>query len=171
MSQLKVSARSLLRERGFTASVVLTLMLGLGGCLAVFSVVRGVLLAPLPFPSPEQLARVWMTNPEQGFDKDIISYPQFRDWRDQSRDVFSSMAVLYGATASLSGAGSAQEIQGAQVSEEFFQVLGAGPQLGRVLAPGDYEVEITGRRAESLPLDLELRRRCGHRRPDDHAGE
>ncbi len=140
MSQLRSALRSLFRERGFTASVVLTLTLGLGGCLAVFSVVRGVLLAPLPFPSPERLTRVWMTNPQQGFDKDVISYPQFRDWRDQSREVFSAMAVIRGTVASLSGSGPAQEIPLSQVSEEFFQVLGATPQLGRVLAPEDFEV-------------------------------
>jgi predicted permease len=140
VSQLKQAFRSLYRERGFTASVLLTLMLSLGGCLAVFSVVRGVLLAPLPFPSPEQLVRLWMTNPQQGFDKDIVSFPQFRDWRDQTRDVFSAMAVVSGATASLSGSGPALEIQGAQVSDEFFKVLGAQPFLGRLLAPDDYQV-------------------------------
>jgi predicted permease len=140
VSQLRASIRSLIRERGFTASVVLTLTLGLGGCLAVFSVVRGVLLAPLPFPSPHQLTRVWMTNPQQGFDKDVISYPQFRDWRDQSREVFSAMAVISGTVASLSGSGPAQEIAISQVSEEFFTALGAAPYLGRVLDAGDYEV-------------------------------
>ena len=136
MTHLRSAARSLARERGFTASVVLTLMLGLGGCLAVFSVIRGVLLAPLPFPAPERLTRVWMTNPQQGFDKDVISYPQFRDWRDQSRDVFEAMAVINDSVASLSGSGPAQEIALSQVSEEFFQVLGANPLFGRVLAPG-----------------------------------
>ena len=139
MTHLRSAARSLVRERSFTASVVLTLALGLGGCLAVFSVVRGVLLAPLPFPTPDRLTRVWMTNPQQGFDKDVISYPQFRDWRDQSHDAFAAMAVINDSVASLSGSGPAQEIAVSQVSEEFFQVLGANPLLGRVLAPEDYE--------------------------------
>jgi putative ABC transport system permease protein len=139
VTHLRSAARSLVRERGFTASVVLTLMLGLGGCLAVFSVIRGVLLAPLPFPAPERLTRVWMTNPQQGFDKDVISFPQFRDWRDQSRDVFDAMAVINDSVASLSGTGPAQEIALSQVSEEFFQVLGANPLFGRALVPEDYE--------------------------------
>ena len=139
MIHLRSAARSLLRERSFTASVVLTLTLALGGCLAVFTVVRGVLLAPLPFPTPDRLTRVWMTNPQQGFDKDVISYPQFRDWRDQSHDTFAAMAVINDSVASLSGSGPAQEIAVSQVSEEFFQVLGANPLLGRTLAPEDYE--------------------------------
>jgi predicted permease len=139
VTHLRSAARSLLRERGFTISVVLTLTLALGGSLAVFSVVRGVLLAPLPFATPDRLTRVWMTNPQQGFDKDVISYPQFRDWRDQTRDAFAAMAAINDSVASLSGAGPAQEIAVSQVSEEFFQVLGANPLFGRVLAPDDYE--------------------------------
>ena len=115
MIHLRSGVRSLVRERGFSASVVLTLTLGLGGCLAVFSIVRSVLLSPLPFPAADRLARVWMTNPQQGFDKDVISYPQFRDWRDQTREVFSAMAVINDSVASLSGSGPAQEIALSQV--------------------------------------------------------
>jgi putative ABC transport system permease protein len=140
MLNLKSVLRSLRRERAFTAAVVVTLGLGLGGCLAIFAVVRAVMLRPLPFPSPDRLAIVWMTNPEQGFDRDIISYPQFRDWRDQSRDVFEAVAVHTAQFASLSGAGPAQEIRLAQVSEEFFPAIGAVPVLGRALAAGDFVV-------------------------------
>ena len=123
MTHLTSAARSLFRERSFTASVVLTLTLGLGGCLAVFTVVRGVLLAPLPFPTPDRLTRVWMTNPQQGFDKDVISYPQFRDWRDQSRDTFAAMAVINDSVASLSGSGPAQEMPSARCLRNFSRCL------------------------------------------------
>lgn len=89
VTHLRSAARSLVRERSFTASVVLTLTLGLGGCLAVFTVVRGVLLAPLPFSTPDRLTRVWMTNPQQGFDKDVISYPNFATGAIRCRRSFS----------------------------------------------------------------------------------
>ena len=137
---MRAAVRSLIRERGFTAAVVLTLGLGLGGCLAIFSVVQAVILRPLPFPSPERLSIVWMTNPQQGFDRDVISYPQFRDWRDQGAEAFEGMAVHYSQFASLSGAGVAQEIRLSSVSEDFFTVLAASPAIGRALSAGDYVV-------------------------------
>lgn len=139
MPHLRVALRSLLRERAFSTAVILTLVIGLGGCLAIFSVVRAVLLEPLPFPDPDRLTAVWMTNPRQGFDRDVISYPQFRDWRDQSRDVFSNMAVFSNQIGSLTTQGPARETRAIAVSEEFFALLGSSPLMGRTLEPGDFE--------------------------------
>ena len=83
-------------------------------------VVKGVLCAPLSYLHAERLALVWMTNPQQGFDRDIMSYPMFRDWRDQSREVFESMAVYSSQPAKLLAGASPEEVRMGAVSEEFF---------------------------------------------------
>jgi putative ABC transport system permease protein len=139
MPHLRVAIRSLLREPAFSAAVIVTLVIGLGGCLAIFSVVRAVLLEPLPFPHPDQLAAVWMTNPRQGFDRDVISYPQFRDWHDESRDFFSGLAVYSVLTGNLTTQGPAREARAISVSDEFFDVLGAQTAMGRTLDRKDFE--------------------------------
>lgn len=139
MPHLRVAIRSLLRERVFSAAVILTLVIGLGGCLAIFSVVRAVLLEPLPFPGPDRLTALWMTNPRQGFDRDVIAYPQFRDWRDGTRDTFAAMAVYSNPVGSLTTQGPAREARAASVSEEFFAVLGTAPMMGRAFDAHDFE--------------------------------
>lgn len=72
---LHTSFRALRRERAFTAAVCLTLAIWSWRCLAIFTVVKGVLFAPLPYLEAERLALVWMTNPQQGIDRDVVSYP------------------------------------------------------------------------------------------------
>jgi predicted permease len=135
---LRTSIRTLLRERAFTAAVGLTLAIGLGGCLAMFTLVKGVLYAPLPYLQAERLALVWMTNPQQGFDRDIVSYPMFRDWRDQSREVFESMAVYTTQSANILAGTSPEEVRMGIVSEEFFHTVGVANRLGRTFDPADY---------------------------------
>ena len=134
----RTTARALLRERAFTLAVGLTLALGLGACLAIFTVVKGVLFAPLPYPDAERLALVWMTNPQQGIDRDVISYPMFRDWRDQSRDVFAGMAVYSEQFANILSGAQPEEIRATAVSEEFFPTIGSRPLLGRTLEANDF---------------------------------
>ena len=135
---LRTSIRALGRERAFSIAVTLTLALGLGGCLAIFTIVNGVLLAPLPYHEPDRLVLVWMTNPQQGIDRDVVSYPMFRDWRDQSRDVFRSMATYSDRFANLVTASVPQEVRIASVSAEFFDTVGVRPRLGRAFAPDDF---------------------------------
>ena len=130
--------RALLRERAFTAAVGLTLAIGLGGCLAILTIVKGVLYAPLPYVQAERLTLVWMTNPQQGFDRDIVSYPMFCDWRDQSREVFESMAVYSSQSANILAGASPEEVRMGVVSEEFFHTVGVASRLGRTFDPGDY---------------------------------
>ena len=135
---LRTSIRALLRERAFTAAVGLTLALGLGGCLAIFTIIKGVLFAPLPYLQAERLVLVWMTNPQQGFDRDVVSYPMFRDWRDQSREVFESMAVVSSQSANILAGAAPEEVRMGAVSEEFFHTVGVTNHLGRTFVPDDY---------------------------------
>jgi putative ABC transport system permease protein len=75
----RYAARALRHSPGFALSALATLALGIGATAGVYGVVRGVVLAPLPYPEPEELVTVWMSNPAQGIEEDITSWPNFVD--------------------------------------------------------------------------------------------
>ena len=81
----RYALRMLLHHPGFTAVAVLTFALGIGVNAAVFAVLNGVLLRPLPYPEPDRITMIWMDNRRQGIREDITSYPTYRDWKEQSR--------------------------------------------------------------------------------------
>src|SRR5205823_14415381 len=91
MNDLKFAFRQLLKNPGFTAVAVLTLALGIGANTALFSVVNGVLLRPLPFREQERLVTLWESSPAQGVDQQAVSPPTFADWQAQS-GAFEEMA-------------------------------------------------------------------------------
>lgn len=121
-------ARLMAKRPGFTAIVVLTLALGIGGNSAIFSVVNGVLLNPLSFPHPEQLVAVHESKPS--FDRGAISYPNFLDWRKDNRS-FSAMAVGRQWSFSMTGHGDAARVSANFISSGYFAILGVRPLLGR----------------------------------------
>ena len=84
-SDIQYALRNIARKPLFYSVVILTLALGIGANAAIFTVVNGVLLQPLPYPHPERLMMVWTHNPRQGFDKDVGTYPNFEDWRRASQ--------------------------------------------------------------------------------------
>ena len=133
---LRFGVRMLLKNLGFTAVVVLTLALGIGANAALFSVVNGVLLNPLPFPQPEQLVTLHQSKPN--FETGAMPYPNFRDLRRENR-TFSAMAISRPTGFSLTGAGEAERVNAQFVTADFFTVLGVKPQLGRNFAPGEDE--------------------------------
>jgi predicted permease len=133
---LRYGLRMLWKNPGFTAVIVLTLALGIGANAALFSVVNGVLLNPLPFPQPEQLITLHQSKPN--FATGAIPYPNFRDWQKENR-TFSAMAISRGASFSLIGAGEAERVIGRRVSADFFSVYGVKPQLGRDFALSEDE--------------------------------
>jgi predicted permease len=126
----------LLKNPGFTTVVVLTLALGIGANVALFSVVNGVLLNPLPFPQPDQLVTLDQSKPN--FDMGAIPYPNFRDLQKENK-TFSAMAISRGFGFSLIGAGEAERVSARLVSSDFFSVLDVKPALGRAFAPGEDE--------------------------------
>jgi len=136
--------RALLRSPGFTAAAVLTLTLGVGATTAVFSVVRGVLLRPLPFEDAHELVTVWYRNPPQGIDEDIASYPNFAAWREGSGTLEHVVGVRTTRT-SLTGEGSPEEVTGAFVTRGFFEMLGVPPELGRGFRADESEGEGSAR--------------------------
>ncbi|MGH9834557.1 MAG: ABC transporter permease [Blastocatellia bacterium] len=127
---LRYGARMLSKNPGFALVAVIALALGIGANTAIFSVVNGVLLRPLPYPQPEQLAMVWLDNRRQNIREDITSYPNFVDWRDQNK-TFQGMAAVRNINVSLTGAGEPEELRGATVSANFFQLMGVAPAQGR----------------------------------------
>lgn len=100
LQDLRLGLRMLLKNPGFTTVVVATLALGIGANVALFSVVNGVLLNPLPFPQPEQL--VTLAQSKLNFDMGAIPYPNFRDLQKENR-TFSAMAISRGFSFSLIG--------------------------------------------------------------------
>jgi len=138
LQDLRYGVRMLAKSPGFATIAILTLALGIGVNSAVFSVVNGVLLKPLPYPHPEQLVALAESKPN--FDRGSISYPNFRDWQKDNHS-FSSVAVTRTDGFILTGHGDAEQIRGDFVSSDFFPMLGIKPLLGRTFLPGEDEVK------------------------------
>jgi predicted permease len=136
IQDLRYGVRMLMKHPGFTVIAVLTLALGIGANTALFSVVNGVLLNPLPFPEPDQLITLHQSKPN--FATGAIPYPNFQDWQRENR-TFSAMAISRRSSFNLLGVGEAEQVDGRWVSAEFFSVLGVEPALGRTFAPGEDE--------------------------------
>jgi predicted permease len=129
------AVRVLRRNAGFTAAVVLTFALGIGCTSAIFSLVNGMLLRPLPYQEPSRLVVLWERNASRGADRNVVSVQNFEAWRDRARS-FSSVAALVPAPMTLAGSPT-ERMTGAQVSASYFGLLGVRPMLGRDFAPGD----------------------------------
>jgi putative ABC transport system permease protein len=126
--ELRHSLRSFRRAPGLTAISVLTVALGVGAGTALFSVVKAVLLNPLPYPDAGRLVRVAEV---MGRSTDnSVSYPDFDDWRRQNRG-FTSMAAYDVGPLNAGGGESPQRVTVASVSEDFFDVMGVRPIMGR----------------------------------------
>ena len=125
---IRYAFRTLLRTPGFTLAAVLTLALGIGANSAIFSVINGVLLRRLPFPEPDRLVRLHQVGSEGG--PSVLSPPNFLDLQERSKS-YQATAAYYTAGFTLTGAGEAQRLDGAEVTSGFFDVLGVRPALGR----------------------------------------
>jgi len=126
--------RMLRKSRGFTAVAVLTLALAIGATTAIFSVVYGVLLQPLPYTDSNRIMSVFEVN--SGGTWSRVADPNFDDFRDQSRS-FQSIAKYHADIASVSGASEPTRTTVAAVSPGFLKVLGVQPILGRDFGAGD----------------------------------
>src|SRR6478736_3279879 len=128
---LRYGVRVLAKSPGFSLIAILTLALGIGANTAIFSVVNGVLLNPLPFHQPEQL--VSMFQKIKNFDNGSISYPNFKDWQ-RMNTTFAGMAAYRSTGFNLSGNGEPERLHGEMISAGFFEILGVNPILGRTFA-------------------------------------
>jgi putative ABC transport system permease protein len=132
LNDIRYGLRQLIKHPAFTIIAILTLALGIGANTAIFSVVNAVLLKPLPFPEPEQLIAVGMTDTRQKEQTELssLSYPDFFDFRDQNRTLASS-AVYRDRSFALTSDEGASSVHGVKASAEFFDVLGIKPKMGR----------------------------------------
>jgi predicted permease len=137
LQDLRYSIRMLAKSPGFTTVAVLTLALAIGANTALFSIVNGVLLNPLPYPRPNELVTLHESKPN--FNTGSISYPNFLDWQKENHTL-SSMAVSRSYSFSLTGLGQAEQIQGQFVTSDFFSILGVKPLMGRNFVSADDQV-------------------------------
>ena len=135
---LRFGLRVLRKSPGFTTVAALTLALGIGGTVVVFSLLDAVLLRPLPYAQPERLFRVFTLEGKRKAAMEASSYPDFRDWQRQSR-TFESMAACEGQAFNLTGTAEPERLEGAAITPGFFATLGIRPVLGREFTGDDDE--------------------------------
>lgn len=148
-ADLRHALRSLLKTPGFAAVAVLSVALGIGANTALFSVLRAVVLRPLPYAQPDRLAYLWMDNPGTQLADDVTSWPMFLHWRKHGTS-FERMAV-YGTTTAFNftGEGEPERLSGTLAGDQFLETLGVTPLLGRGFTaaeqvPGNDFVAILG---------------------------
>ncbi|HTX15233.1 MAG TPA: ABC transporter permease, partial [Candidatus Baltobacteraceae bacterium] len=150
-ADIRFGLRMLHKNPAFTSIVILTLALGIGANTAIFSFVYGVLLAPLPYQDASRLVVLNETTPRVG--NVSVSYPNFLDWRAQSRS-FSQMAYIEQVSFNLAGPGISQpeNIKGDSVSPNFLSMMGVRPLLGRDFEPSEANSGARGVLLLSYPL-------------------
>ena len=133
IQDIRYAARKLSRTPGFTIIAAFTLALAIGATTAIFSVIDGVLLKPLPFREPERVVRI--TNLRDG-NRMVSSVPDFVDFRTQTKS-FSSMAAIDNQPMNLTGGSEPERVASARVSASFWSLLGVTPAVGRGFAPNE----------------------------------
>lgn len=152
---LRFALRRAALRPGFTAAALLTIALGIGATTALFSVVRAVLLRPLPYPEPERVVVLWnMLYPD---DETWLSWREIVEYRRASH-AFTELAAFTDFAANLTGAGEPERVVAASVTADGFTVLGAAPLLGRTFTADE---EVPGREQVVLLGEALWRRRYG----------
>jgi putative ABC transport system permease protein len=130
-NDLRFGLRQLVKSPAFALTAILTLALGIGATTAIFSVVKAVLLAPLPYNNPGRIVAVWTANAAQGGQPLPSTAGDFAIWKQRS-GVFEDLAPSYDNEQTLTGQGSPQFLIGYAVSASYLRILGVAPQLGRL---------------------------------------
>ncbi len=134
LQDLRYTFRILAHSPGYTLAALITLALGIGANTTIFSVVNQVLLQPLPYREPDQLVMIWGKNPALGSEMDLVSPADFADM-DARNHVFEGMAASRDAGYSLTGEGDPETITAYRFSNDFFDLMGVAPALGRTFLP------------------------------------
>src|SRR5690349_23204865 len=138
LRDVRYSLRALRKTPAFTAGAVLTVALTVGATTAIFSVVYGVLLRQLPYRGVERVFWIWSDQP--GRDRTPFNVPDFIDYRDSTR-ALSGFAGFFASSANLSDEAAAERVQGIRATPNLFEVIGARPEIGRLLQPQDAQRE------------------------------
>src|SRR5687768_6354862 len=136
ISDLRYALRSLARSRGFALAVVLTLGLGIGANTAIFSVVRGVLLKPLPHRDGERLVYLRHSITGPGGENILFSVPEILDFRNDAKTL-NGIAEYSNMAYTLQGERDAVRVNVGLVTGNYFQIMGLSPVVGRLLNDGD----------------------------------
>jgi putative ABC transport system permease protein len=137
LQDLGYALRSARQRPGFTIATLVTLALGIGATTAIFSVVEGVLLRPLPYAEPDRLVVFGQVGPDAPATAvGAVSHLNFLDWREQSTS-FEAMALYSRANMTVTGMGDAEMVPGGQVTADFFRVFGAQPVIGRTFTSAE----------------------------------
>jgi predicted permease len=132
---VKLAVRSLRKAPTYSIAAVAALALAIGANTALFSIIEATLLRPYPYPHPERILIVRESNKE--FGPFSVAYPNYRDWRAQTRDVFSNMTAFRRDSFNLTGVGDPDRVAARLVGAEFFELLGARAALGRTFTESD----------------------------------
>jgi putative ABC transport system permease protein len=130
IQDLRFAIRSFLRAPRFTVPALLALALGIGATSAIFSVVRGVLLQPLPYDEPERIVSIWEGNAARNRSRNVVAPANFIAWKERNRS-FEFLGMTGPARLNLLLDGQPYEVSGVAASSEVFQALGTQPLLGR----------------------------------------
>jgi len=136
MQDLRFAARSFARSPRFAVPAILALALGIGATSATFSVVRGVILRPLPYSNPERIVVVWESNARRN--RNVIADANFVEWRERNRS-FTHLAMAGPTRLSMMLGVQPEEVTGRVASADLFPVLGVQPALGRAYGPSEDE--------------------------------
>ncbi len=137
LQDIRYALRWLRKSPGFTAVAILTLALGVGANTAIFSIVNAVLLRPLPYRDPDRLVRIFFNEPGVGLRDITFSKPELDDLTDRA-GIFEDVSAIGGGSANLTGAKQPERIEFVVTSFNYFSMLGATPQIGRLFGPQDF---------------------------------
>jgi putative ABC transport system permease protein len=137
LQDVRYGLRLLVKKPTFTIVAVLTLALGVGANTAIFSIVNAVLLRSLPFRDPDRLVRIYFNNPGVGLRGVRFSVPEFDDLRTQT-NVFEDVSVIVYGPTNLTGAKQPEHLEMMEASPNYFSMLGATPELGRLFGHQDF---------------------------------
>ncbi|MBY6204475.1 ABC transporter permease [Halomonas denitrificans] len=146
LHDLRYAVRQLLRRPGFLIAVVLTLALGIGANAAIFSMINGLMLKPLPYPDGDRLVAVYNTYPKMGLPNAGVSIPDYLDRRDRA-EAFEAVAMYTWDASNLTGQGRPERLLALRTTPSLFDVLRVSPAIGRALGeehaePGNDRVAV-----------------------------
>ena len=134
LQDVRYGLRIMRKSPGFTAVVLIVLALGIGGNTAIFSIVNGVLLQPLPYPRADQLVSIRSAEPSRGIPPVVASYADYRDWKQQAHS-FSNMGTYVSDSFNLSAGGESTQVESMNATASTLQTLGVVPELGSIFTP------------------------------------
>ncbi len=140
-ADLRFAFRMLMKRPGFTTVAVLALALGIGANTAVFSVIRGVMLRPLPYENPSRLVAIWESNLGANVLREPSSAPNLNDWSEQNH-CFTAMAGYTSSSIPLTESGEPEMLNAGFATANYFELLGVKPAMGRAIASADQENEV-----------------------------